>query len=315
MKRLMLLVLAVPFMALLVNAGARNGFRNSTVTMNGGSFSDDCKDQLNMYNDDFRDTSGDNFQTTFHDEETRTLANQPLNITAARNGGIQVSTWDKPEISIKLCKEVAARDEAGARKALADTKLEIQGSRISVRTPEPGNEFSLGTLLLVRTPKDAQLELEAHNGGISLNRFSGIAKAHAQNGGIALKNSTGALTVEAENGGISIKDCGGDVKAEVRNGGLSISLPERWSGKGLEAHTHNGGLVVSVPENISTGVEIAGSEHTAIICKDDVCQDAQRTWNDRQKILRFGAGAPQVRATTVNGGIVVRRRGRSRAGL
>jgi len=307
MKRLILLALAVPLLVWLANAGERDRAHNETLTMNDEPSTDDCRDHLRVYNDDFR--------ASVRDEETRTLAAQPLSITAAHNGGIQVSTWDKPEISIKLCKQAAADDEAGARKALADTRLEINGSRISVHAPESDHGFSLGTLLLVRTPKGAELELEAHNGGVSLNHFSGTAKAHTQNGGISLSNSTGNLTVEARNGGVSIKDCGGDVNATVENGGLSISLLEQWEGKGLEAHTHNGGLVVSVPGNISTGVEITGSEHTPIICKDDVCGEAQRTWEDGRKILRFGTGDPQVRATTVNGGIVVKRRELSRAEL
>lgn len=281
--------------------------QRSTVTMNDDAGSDDCNRHLRV--------GGDDFRASVRDEETRTIPNQPLNITASHNGGIQVSTWDKPEISIKLCKQVAAEDEAGARKVLAETKLEINGGKVSVRTPQSDGEYSLGTLLLVRTPKGAGLEMEAHNGGISISRFNGTAKAHTQNGGIALKNSTGNLTVQAQNGGISIKDCGGEINANVQNGGLSISLPSQWEGKGLEAHTHNGGLVIAVPASIQMGVEIAGSEHTAIICKDDVCQDAQRTWDDRGKVLRFGSGSTQVHATTVNGGIVVQRREHSRAEL
>jgi hypothetical protein len=284
-----------------------HAWQNSTVTMNDDSFSDDCSRHLRVGHDDF--------SASVRDEEVRTLPNQPLNLIAGRNGGIQVSTWDKPEVSIKFCKQVAARDEATARKALADTRLEIGSGKVSVHVPESDDGFSLGTLLLVRTPRGAELELEAFNGGISLNRFSGTAKARTQNGGIALKNSDGNLTVQAQNGGISIKDCGGDVNATVQNGGLSISLAEQWQGKGLEAHTHNGGLVVAVPSNISTGVEIAASEHTSIICKDDVCQDGQRTWDGGRKILRFGSGNPQVHATTVNGGVVVQRREHSRAEL
>lgn len=305
--------LAAVFLVLCVCIGLarpRDGAhasQRSTITMNDDALSDDCSRHLRVGNDEFR--------ASVRDEETRTVANQPLSITAAHNGGIQVSTWDKAEVSIKLCKQVAAEDETGARKVLADTRLEVNGGKVSVRTPQSDGDFSLGTLLLVRTPKGAELEMEAYNGGISLNRFNGMAKAHTQNGGIALKNSSGNLTVQAQNGGISIKDCGGDINATVQNGGLSISLPSQWEGKGLEAHTHNGGLVIAVPDSVQMGVEIAGSEHTSIICKDDVCQDAQRTWDEGRKVLRFGSGSPQVHATTVNGGIVVQRREHSRAEL
>ncbi|HEX7287467.1 MAG TPA: hypothetical protein VF532_14870, partial [Candidatus Angelobacter sp.] len=80
-----------------------HAWQNSTVTMNDDSFSDDCSRHLRVGHDDF--------QASVRDEETRTLPNQPLSMIAGHNGGIQVSTWDKSEVSIKMCKQVAARDE------------------------------------------------------------------------------------------------------------------------------------------------------------------------------------------------------------
>src|SRR5437016_1019675 len=161
---------------------------------------------------------------------------------------------------------------------------------------------------LVRASRDATVDMDVHNGGISVRRFTGTAKAEARNGGISLKQSTGKLTVHAQNGGITIQDCGGDVDARVENGGLSLKLPERWEGKGLEAHTQNGGLVVDVPRNLASGLEVSGSEHVSIICKGDICDNGQRTWDNSQRIFHFGSGSTQIRATTVNGGIVIRDR-------
>jgi DUF4097 and DUF4098 domain-containing protein YvlB len=186
---------------------------------------------------------------------------------------------------------------------------------VTVSSPQSSGNYSVGTVLLVKAPREAQVDVTVNNGGISFSGFSGTARAHAQNGGISLRRSTGTLIAEAQNGGISIKDCSGDVNADVQNGGLSISLPERWEGKGLEAHTRNGGLVIAIPKNLNTGVEIAGSEHTSIICKDDLCSDAQRTWDNGHKMLRFGGPNPQIHATTVNGGIVVQAREHSRGEL
>jgi DUF4097 and DUF4098 domain-containing protein YvlB len=305
MKQLLVLVLALPVCAVMLRA-AEVAPQNSSVTLN-DSDGDDCAQHLRIYNDDYR--------ASVRGEESRTVPNQPLTITAERNGGIHVTNWDKPEISLKLCKQAAAEDEATARQALNDVKLEINGNDVRITSPESDGQ-SLGTLLLVKAPKGATLDLTVHNGGISVRAFDGVVKAHARNGGIAFIRSTGTLTAEARNGGISIKDCGGDVNADVQNGGLSIRLPERWEGKGLQAHTQNGGLVVAVPKNLNTGVEIAGSEHVSIICKDEVCDNAQRTWdNDGRKLLRFGTGNALVHATTVNGGVVVEAREHTRGEL
>ena len=124
------------------------------------------------------------------------------------------------------------------------------------------------------------------------------------------------LTITGEqNGGISIKDCGGEVTATVENGGLSITLPDHWEGKGLEAHARNGGLVVSVPKTFNGGLEVVASEHTSIICKDEICQAGERTWDNGHKLFRLGGSNPQIRATTDNGGIVIAERGHSRGEL
>jgi len=302
MRRLLIMLLLLPFGAWMVRAEDNANRHSSTVTMNDDSPSDDCRDHLRVGNNEYR--------ANVRDEETKTIANQPLKITAEHNGGIQVTTWDKPEVSLKLCKQIATDDESQGRKLLAETHLEINGSNISIHVPQD-NDYSLGTLLLVKAPKNANLNLSVHNGGVSLTSFIGTAEAHAENGGISFRRSSGKLTAEAENGGISIKDCGGDVSAKVENGGLSIALQEHWEGKGLEAHARNGGLVVSVPKAFNGGLEVVASEHTSIVCKDDVCNAGERAWDNGHKLFRMGGANPQVRATTENGGIVIEERGRS----
>jgi DUF4097 and DUF4098 domain-containing protein YvlB len=309
MKKLISFLLVGPLCVWLVQVAQAGDSRshNSTVTMNDEAASDDCAAHLRVYNDDYR--------AVVRDEETRSVSNNPLTITAEHNGGIQVTSWDGPDFSIKLCKQVAVNDEARGRQILAATRLEVSSSAVTVRGPDSEDDHSLGTLIMVKAPRNATLSLSVHNGGVSLNGFTGTADAHAENGGISLRKTSGKITAEAQNGGISIKDCGGDVTVNVQNGGLSISLAERWEGKGLEANTHNGGLSISVPKNLQTGLEVVGSEHTSIICKDDVCGGAERTWDSRHKILRFGPSGGQVRATTVNGGIVVQSRERAKAEL
>jgi len=302
MKKLVLLGFFLAFCVWAANANERN----RTVTMNDDSASDDCRDHLRVGSTDYR--------TNVRDEEIKTIPNQPLTITAEENGGIQVTTWDNSEISLKLCKQVAADDESQGRKVLAETHLEINGSKISIHAPQE-DDYSLGTVLLVKAPKNANLNLNVHNGGVSLTSFTGTAEAHAENGGISFRRSTGKLTAEAENGGISIKDCGGDVSAKVENGGLSIALPEHWEGKGLEAHARNGGLVVAVPKTFNGGLEVVASEHTSIVCKNDACNAGERTWDNGHKLFRMGGANPQVRATTENGGIVIEERGRGRGEL
>src|SRR6476646_7542753 len=156
MRKLIVLGLALPLFIALARAGEHRNWSGSTVTMNDDSASDDCRDHLRVGNNDYR--------ANVRDEEIKTIPNQPMTIKAEHNGGIQVTTWDKPEISLKLCKQIAVDDESEGRRLLADTRLEINGAKISIHTPEPDHHF-LGTVLLVKTPKAANLNLSVQHGG------------------------------------------------------------------------------------------------------------------------------------------------------
>src|SRR4249920_1539536 len=110
MRKLIVFGLALPLCIGMARADEHRGGRNSTVTMNNDSSSDDCRDHLRVSNDDYR--------SSVRDEEVKTVPNQPLTITAEHNGGIQVTTWDKPEIGLKLCKQIATDDESEGRRLL-----------------------------------------------------------------------------------------------------------------------------------------------------------------------------------------------------
>jgi DUF4097 and DUF4098 domain-containing protein YvlB len=297
MKRVILGILAVGLGVTFMQAGE---YRSNAVaaTTSESAASDNCSDHFQMHQDEFA--------SVVNGEESRLLPNQPLSIHAEHNGGIRVTTWDQPEFSVKLCKQVAANDESAGRKVLDETKLTVQGSVVSVAAPQGRDHFNLTTLLLVKAPRDASVNLTVNNGGASLYRFSGTAEAHTTNGGISLNHSTGKLTVQAQNGGVSIRDCSGEVSATVANGGVSIVLPERWEGKGLEAHTQNGGLVIAVPKNFGSSLEVATSSYTSVLCRGTVCQNGQKTSEGGRQMFRLGSGEPQIHATTKNGGVVIK---------
>ena len=296
MKRIIFGLLVVALGVVLMY-GREHRSGNISITNHESATSDNCSDHFQLHQGEFA--------SVVSGEETRMLPNQPLSIRAAKNGGIRVTTWDGPEFSVKLCKQVAADAEPEARKILDETKLAVEGSTVSVAAPQDSGHSNMATLLLVKAPRDASVKLQVHNGGASLYKSSGTAEAETTNGGISLKNSTGKLTVRATNGGVSIRDCGGEINATVANGGLSIALPEKWEGKGLDAHTQNGGLSIAIPKNFSPGLEVVASVHVGLVCRGTACQNAQKTSEGGRQILRLGPGEPQIRATTQNGGVVI----------
>lgn len=274
------------------------------------SDSDSCERQIRMFSDDHPYTA--------YAEETKNIPNQPLTVTASRNGGIHVRNWDKAEFGIKICKAAAANSDAEAKQLVSQISLNAQNGVVSVAGPDRQNSDNYDgpvwtASLLIFAPVGSTMDLTAHNGGISLKNVDANVSGHTQNGGISLNGSRGKADLEARNGGISIKDCGGEVKATVQNGGISIKLGDDWQGGNLVANTHNGGVVVEIPKNFKSSLEIASTGHGSIRCQSAACDSMQRTWNEQDdRILRIGGSPAVVRATTVNGGIVVKDRGASR---
>lgn len=263
------------------------------------SLNNDCSEQLRDF--------GRHYQSVVRGEETRSITNQPLKIVAEHNSGISISTWDRPDFSVKLCKQVASDSDEQGKRILHATKLAVNDTTVSVSSPHREGDYNLNALLLVKAPRDAQVRMKVENGGISVQHFTGTANARSTNGGISMDQSSGKLTVHAKNGGVSLQDCGGDVTAEVENGGLSITLPQLWDGKGLEAHAQNGGLVIRFPRNFASGLEVNTSNHVPIVCKGDACDQGERTSDNGQRRFRLGS-APQVHATAVNGSVVIENR-------
>jgi DUF4097 and DUF4098 domain-containing protein YvlB len=303
MKKISLLPLAI--LAFTTLSFAHDGKHYSNYNTR-NSDSDNCQDHVNMYSDDQPERA--------RSEETVTLANQPLTVTASRNGGIHVKNWDKQEFSVKICRVAAAKTESEAQQLLGKIKLKEQNGTLTVEGPEKtdGDDYSWSTVLLIKAPVGSTMNLNANNGGISLSGVSANVTAHTLNGGISLKETAGKMNVEAHNGGISIKDCGGDVTANVQNGGLSIVLAENWNGTGLNAKTHNGGLVVSIPKNFQSSLEVASAGHSGMMCQAEACEGGQRTWDDNGRIFKIGSSTPVIHASTVNGGIVIKSRGHDR---
>lgn len=276
--------------------------RNHGISMNEqDSASQDCADHLK-----FRSWDHD---AIVNGEEQQSMANAPLTITAAHNGGIHVRNWDQPTIEIKVCKAAAADNTQIAKAALDKIHLVKNGNSLRVEGPSQDDEANWAALILVFAPKNSKLDLSASNGGISLREVASEVNARTVNGGISLVGTTGKMQVQAENGGISLSDCGGDVDVTVQNGGVNVKLAKNWSSGHLTGSTLNGGMSVEVPSDFSGTMLVRGSEHSHISCRSEKCASGEKTWDDEGRVIKLGSGDPNIKLSTVNGGIVIRDRG------
>ena len=102
----------------------------------------------------------------------------------------------------------------------------------------------------VNVPRRFDLDLAAHNGGLSVAGVSG------------------KLALDTHNGSVGLVDVGGDVRAQTHNGSLSVQLTgTQWDGTGLDAETRNGSVRLAVPAQYAAQLEtgtVNGSIRTDI---------------------------------------------------
>lgn len=224
-----------------------------------------------------------------------------LKVTSDRNGGVKVTGWDEPRYAVTVCKFAADGT------SLAGIRPRLSGDEVSLSGPDSENRWV--AFLLVRTPRNATLDVNAHNGPISLQHVNGTLAVRAQNGPLSLKDSSGTIDAQTVNGPISIAGGSGNVKIAATNGPVSVKLTgARWDGT-LDARTQNGPLSLKLPKNFGSGVDLT-VDRGPISCKAEACRDVKRSWhdddNDRPRRLSFGSGARNVTLSTVNGPVVVK---------
>lgn len=205
-----------------------------------------------------------------------------LTVDANRNGGISVKGSDRSDILVRACVQAWAESDSAAR-SLANS-VKIQTSPI-VQAENASEEKNWSVSYEILVPRNTNLKLTAHNGGIGI---SGVE---------------GNLEFETTNGGISVKDVAGNVKGRTKNGGVNAKLEGKsWKGTGLDLETTNGGINLTMPENYSARLE-TGTVNGGFSSDLELTvklKDFRRGVNINTDIN--GGGAP-VRVVTTNGGV------------
>jgi len=211
-----------------------------------------------------------------------------MDVDGRTNGGISVKGWDRSDTLVWAQVNVWAPTLDEARALSKQITVQSTGGTVRADAPEFGNERGWGVSYEVFVPRRTDLTLKAHNGGIKIS------------------DVTGTMNFEAVNGGVSLLRLGGSVKGRTTNGGLKIELAgNRWEGTELDVSATNGGVSLEIPENYSARLE-AGTVNGRIAIDYPVA--VQGRIDTRQLSTNLGSGGAVVRATTTNGGVVVRRK-------
>ena len=216
------------------------------------------------------------------------LSGRSIAIDGQQNGGVRVFAWDRDSVQVTARMQAQDRTDAGAREVLSRIKIVADGRGVRADGPSmDGDDIGWSVSYYVYVPRRFDLDLDAHNGGLSV---AGVE---------------GNLALRTQNGSVALVGVGGDVRAHTQNGSLNVQLTgTKWDGNGLDAETQNGSVRLAVPEQYAALLE-TGTVNGSIRTDIPVTLSGRIS---RQLSIPLGGGGRTIRATTTNGSVAITRR-------
>jgi DUF4097 and DUF4098 domain-containing protein YvlB len=205
-----------------------------------------------------------------------------LSVEGGPNGGIRViGSNERRDVLVRAMVQAWGDDEDEARETARQIVVRAEGE-ITATGPERNDDRRWSVSYEIFTPRNTDLELETHNGGIAIEAVRGDLDFDTTNGGVKLDDLAGNVLGRTTNGGVDAKLTGttwdGDAfDVRTTNGGVRLRVPSDYSAR-LEASTTNGGVHIDFPVTVQGRI-------------------------GREISTTLGAGGPLVRVGTTNGGV------------
>ncbi|HWR16769.1 MAG TPA: hypothetical protein VN577_18225 [Terriglobales bacterium] len=261
----------------------------------GGSDVKTCQDMNVQFGD----------SETYEGQESFTIPAGPLDVSAAKSGGVSLIRGDSNQYEVQLCKFAEADSKSEGDRLLSQIVAERGSGKLSVRGPEGEKEWTAS--LIIRVPANSTVNVSATNGPLAAREVSGTFTLDTVNGPIAVRNVSGKVNAKAKNGPISFVGDGGDLSLDAQNGPIAIELKSQaWSGGKLDANAKNGPISLNIPKGYQSGVVLTAKGYSPMSCRADVCSEARKTWDDNEKKIEFGpAGNQVIHISAANGPVSV----------
>ena len=139
---------------------------------------------------------------------------------------------------------------------------------------------------VVKVPVSARVDASTVNGGLAISGISGDIAAHTVNGDVEAGSTGGRVEAKTVNGSITVRTVAGgtagDLEYSTVNGSITIEMSEGTNAD-VNLSTVNGRIASDFPLTLEGNI------------------------NPRRIRAKLGNGGPSIRATTVNGGIRLRK--------
>lgn len=252
-------------------------------------------------------------------------------ITSLVAGGIEISTWDKNEVNVKVYGNDEAEEKIIFSAEQTSTGVKVEGKQkdsknfknltIRVEIVVPKNYdlklYSSGGNLSVKDIT-GKIETNTSGGNIKIDNTSGNLEAYTAGGNVAISVSTGDIKVSTSGGKISVNDfngnidvstAGGDIVLEGKNGkidastaGGSIKLDYTGKNMGIDMSTLGGNINASLPGDFDADADI-GTLAGKITC--DFAKVQKDNHVSSYIRAKFNNGGETFKCTTSAGNITV----------
>lgn len=154
------------------------------------------------------------------------------------------------------------------------------------RNRDNDNRNDVSVHFVVRVPDGVRVDVGTVNGGLDVNGVSSEVEANTVNGTINARTTGGPVHAKTVNGSINVSmgvfNSASDLEYETVNGSVTLELPSNFGGQ-MELSTVNGRVNTDFP------ITITG------------------TLSPRRLRGSIGNGSGNIRASTVNGSVSLRR--------
>jgi DUF4097 and DUF4098 domain-containing protein YvlB len=250
------------------------------------------------------------WQPTAKADRTETLSapisQGALLVAKTHNGKISVTGEERQDCSVVATIYASAWSEEKARELAAATKVELETSDgklyVKISQPEFLNNCSVGVNLTISVPKETRLQLESHNGGITLADIAGDVKGTTHNGPVKAARVSGRMDLVTHNGSVTGEELRGDMLARTHNGKVFVAYSQEAPGAlDVNLETHNGGITFTPPPELSVVANI--STHNGKIYTDVPLTVKGKVDDKLQGTI--GKGEGKLVLTTHNGSIKI----------
>jgi hypothetical protein len=166
------------------------------------------------------------------------------------------------------------------------------------------NDNHTSVKFTVRVPRSVKVGAHSVNGGVSVSGVGAQVRAESVNGGVKVLNTNGPVVAHTVNGGVDVSTSVGPVSAETVNGNVDARMAALQGDDDMDFKTVNGSVSITVPARFDATFRF-DTVHGGI--DSDFPMTMSGRWGPRHASGTIGNGGRDIRASSVNGSIELRR--------